>query len=82
MVSDHMVLPRTIRLRSWLTAIILAAISFRQAGCALTAPYDQYVYAQTTGLKVDALNLMDRAEKPYDSQLEAIGKFTPKDLQR
>ena len=44
--------------------------------CAITAPYDQYVYAQTTGLKVDALKLMGKAEKPFTSQNEAVDKFT------
>lgn len=44
--------------------------------CAITAPYDQYVYAQTTGLKVDALKLMDKADKNYPSQTDACEKFT------
>ncbi|MFT4024932.1 MAG: hypothetical protein QM664_14235 [Flavihumibacter sp.] len=45
-------------------------------GCVTTAPYDQYVYAQTTGLKVDALKLMAKAGREYSTQKEAVEKFT------
>lgn len=44
-------------------------------GCALTAPYDQFVYKESTSLKVDALKLMDKAARPYESQQEAVGKL-------
>jgi len=57
------------------TSIILAFL-MASVSCAITAPFDQYVYAQTTGLKVDALKLMDKAEKPYSNQTEALDKFT------
>lgn len=60
----------------WLITIALAGCIFLQWGCALTAPNDQYGYAQTTGIKVDALKLMDRSIKPFNSQLEAIENFT------
>lgn len=36
------------------------------SGCnRLIAPYDQYAYAQTTALKVDVLNLIDKSTEPY-----------------
>lgn len=60
-------------LRQYLMAI---AIVMMQWSCALTAPYDQYVYAQTTSIKVDALKLMDRATKPFHAEAEAVEKFT------
>jgi hypothetical protein len=75
MASEQIAAPASyISNRLW--AFVFVCITSLTAGCALTAPYDQYVYAQTTGLKVDALKLMDRAERPYNSQLEAIEKFT------
>ena len=55
---------------------IVLALTLAMLSCALSPPYDQYVYAQTTGLKVDALKLMDKAEKPYQTQTEAVEKFT------
>jgi len=36
------------------------------------ASYDQYAYAQTTSLKIDALNLMDSAIYSYQSELKNI----------
>jgi hypothetical protein len=56
--------------------LLLLPFLLAQLSCAIVAPYDQYVYAQTTGIKVDALKLMDRADKTYSSQSEAINKFT------
>lgn len=55
---------------------LLLALLLVLGGCAITTPYDQYVYAQTTGLKVDALKLMDKADKHYLSQTDACEKFT------
>jgi hypothetical protein len=47
---------------------LLAAIFFTMIvhGCKLLiASYDQYAYTQTTSLKVDVLNLMDKATESY-----------------
>lgn len=55
---------------------LLFTLALFSGACAITAPYDQYVYAQTTGLKVDALKLMEKAERPFDAQKEFIDKFT------
>lgn len=58
------------------TFFLALALLLALWGCAITAPYDQYVYAQTTGLKVDALKLMDKAVKPYSEAPPALEKFT------
>ena len=55
----------------WLQIILAAGLY----GCALTAPYDQFVYKESTSLKVDALKLMDKAIQPYDSQQTAVEKL-------
>ncbi len=73
MVSDLPVQKTPPRALVWLLALILAT---GLSACVATAPYDQYVYAQTTGLKVDALKLMAKAGKAYSSQKEAVEKFT------
>lgn len=66
------------RFKLLLTGLFLSLALAQSMGCAITAPYDQQVYSQTTGLKVDALKLMDKATKAYDSQSEAISNFTDK----
>lgn len=55
----------------WLYILLAAGLY----GCALTAPYDQFVYKESTSLKVDALKLMDKAAKPFESQQEAVEKL-------
>lgn len=55
----------------WLYTLLAAGLY----GCALTAPYDQFVYKESTSLKVDALKLMDKAAKPFESQQEAVEKL-------
>ena len=37
------------------------------AACSYTAPYSQFAYEQTISLKVEALQLMDKATEPYAS---------------
>lgn len=66
------------RFKILLTGLFLSFVLVQSIGCAITAPYDQHVYSQTTGLKVDALKLMDKATRAYDSQSEAISNFTDK----
>ncbi|MBC6492187.1 hypothetical protein ACFSQD_01650 [Flavihumibacter stibioxidans] len=55
----------------WLYILLAAGLY----SCALTAPYDQFVYKESTSLKVDALKLMDKAAKPFESQQEAVEKL-------
>jgi len=42
------------------------------AGCATISTFDQYAYAQTTSLKVEALNLMDKATESYASHTAEV----------
>ena len=67
---------RTITMLRRLLFLWLLAAFFSFPGCVATAPYDQQVYAQTTALKVDALKLMTKATKDYNTQKEAVEKFT------
>ncbi|WP_234864124.1 hypothetical protein [Flavihumibacter fluminis] len=65
--------------RSWpalILIVILSSACFIQSSCVTTAPYDQYVYKESTSLKVDALKLMDKAEKTYNTQEKEIEKLT------
>lgn len=56
--------------------LLISIVLFTVAGCVTSAPYDQYVYKESTSLKVDALKLMDKAEKPYPEQENDINSFT------
>jgi len=38
----------------------------------LISTFDQYAYIQTTSLKVDALNLMDRATEDYTAHEQEV----------
>ena len=42
------------------------------ASCASTSHYDQYVYTQTTSIKVDALNVMDLATEDYSLHQQEV----------
>ena len=58
---------------------LLAAVLFIfvAAGCThFISPYDQYAYAQTTALKVDVLNLMDKSGEQYTAHKEDIASVT------
>lgn len=69
----------TLYKRSWKTLFLIVFLSSAcliQSSCITTAPYDQYVYKESTSLKVDALKLMDKAEKPYNTQEKEIDKLT------
>ncbi len=39
-------------------------------GCKTMAMFDQYAYTQTTSLKVDVLNLIDKSNEPYSSHVK------------
>jgi hypothetical protein len=55
--------------------LFLSSICLLQSSCVSTAPYDQFVYKESTSLKVDALKLMDKAEKPFTTQEKEIEKL-------
>ncbi len=55
--------------------LFLSSIWLLQSSCVTTAPYDQFVYKESTSLKVDALKLMDKAEKPFATQEKEIEKL-------
>ncbi len=40
------------------------------------SPYDQFAYAQTTAVKVDVLNLMDKSDESYTSHGKEVEKVT------
>ncbi|WP_298517582.1 hypothetical protein [uncultured Kordia sp.] len=58
-------------------AVYLMLTLFLVSSCgSLRAPvFDQYSYQKGTELKVDAINLMDKATMSYDSQQAAIDNF-------
>lgn len=50
---------------------------FLTTGChRFISPFDQYAYTQTTALKVDVLELIDKSTEPYSSQSAAIENVT------
>ncbi len=51
---------------------LFAVIAF--ASCKTISGFDQYAYQQATSLKVDAMNLMDKATSPYNRQLQEINE--------
>lgn len=60
--------------QKWVLAVCIISFS----ACFTTSRYDQQAYAQTTSLKVDAMNLMDKAVEPYQNHIPAINTFTEK----
>lgn len=52
-------------------AVLLSAILVL-GGCKTISGYDQYAYAQGTALKVDALNLMNKATENFTAQQAGI----------
>lgn len=58
---------------------IIAFFMILMQGCATTGPlFDQYAYAQTTGLKVDALAIMDSSVNEYSTQQNNLDAFNLK----
>ena len=56
--------------------VLVAALLF---SCSpLIGPYDQYAYTQTTSLKVDVLNLIDKSNESYSSHQNDIDDVTSK----
>lgn len=58
--------------RSLRVTVILGAVLLFLGSCKTMSVFDQYAYAQATALKVDALNLMDKATETYASQQAGI----------
>ncbi|MDN3550030.1 hypothetical protein [Mucilaginibacter aquaedulcis] len=52
--------------------MLVAASIIVLAGCATISRFDQYAYAQSTSLKVDALNVMNLASQQYDTHVSDI----------
>jgi len=48
------------------------------AACVSISSFDQYAYAQTTSIKVDALNLMDLAKEDYSLHQLSVRDFQTK----
>jgi len=58
--------------------LLVVVLSF--AACATISSFDQYAYAQTTSLKVDALNTMDLATGNYSTNEKTTANQTTKSL--
>ena len=56
--------------------LLVVVLSF--AACATISSFDQYAYAQTTSLKVDALNTMDLATGDYSTNEKTIQELQTK----
>jgi len=62
---------KSISLKSyWFLLITLLIV-----GCGSSAIFNQKAYEQATSLKVDALNLMDKATEPYADHEKEINEF-------
>jgi hypothetical protein len=59
-------------LRSLPRAILATSASVILASCSLIAPYDQAAYDKATSTKAEALALMDKAVRSYESQQKEI----------
>jgi len=62
--------------RSLVAAFIIVLLGY--SGCVTISPFDQYAYAQTTSIKVDALNLMDLANDDFSKHQASVMEFQTK----
>lgn len=62
--------------RSLVAAFIIVLLGY--SGCVTISPFDQYAYAQTTSIKVDALNLMDLASDDFSKHQSGVIEFETK----
>ena len=62
--------------RSLVAAFIIVLLGY--SGCVTISPFDQYAYAQTTSIKVDALNLMDLANDDFSKHQSGVMEFQTK----
>ena len=54
-------------------AILILLISF--SSCISISSFDQYIYTQTTSVKVDALSVMDLAKEDYNIHKEKVAEL-------
>ncbi len=67
---------RIISTKSLVAAFIIVLLGY--SGCVTISPFDQYAYAQTTSIKVDALNLMDLANDDFSKHQSGVMEFETK----
>ncbi len=67
---------RIISTKSLVAAFIIVLLGY--SGCVTISPFDQYAYAQTTSIKVDALNLMDLANDDFAKNQASVMEFQTK----
>ena len=67
---------RIISTKSLIAAFIIVLLGY--SGCVTISPFDQYAYAQTTSIKVDALNLMDLANDDFSKHQSGVMEFQTK----
>lgn len=58
--------------------IAMIVLFLTYASCVSISSFDQYAYAQTTSLKVDALNLMGLAKDDFSMHQESVREFETK----
>jgi len=66
------------RLSNRITNIAFIVIILSCLSCASISSFDQYAYAQTTSVKVDALNLMDMAIEDFSTHQASVSGFKTK----
>jgi len=66
------------RLSNRITNIAFIVIILSCLSCASISSFDQYAYAQTTSVKVDALNLMDMAIEDFSTHQASVSGFQTK----
>ena len=55
--------------------ILISSFAIFSCQSVKTALYDQYSYQQTTSIKVEASNVMDKATTPYSNNKEIVEKL-------
>ncbi|MCY7352174.1 MAG: hypothetical protein LH606_16165 [Cytophagaceae bacterium] len=72
MISPAPLLPQ---FRTWLGFLLILS---QLTACRIIALYDPFAYQQSTALKVEALDLMDKATEPFSSHETEINIFLQK----
>jgi hypothetical protein len=52
--------------------VLIASLAALLLGCVTISTYSEAAYRQATSLKIDALNLMDKAVEPFDQHREEV----------
>lgn len=63
-------------MKKYLILLLPIFILIQFSSCKTIASFDQYAYVQATSIKVDALNLMDKATSAYQSNFQQITSIT------